>query len=32
MPLNALVQLDKPEGKLTQIWVAPALLAIVEGK
>ena len=32
MPLNALVQLDKPEGKLTHIWVAPALLAIVEGK
>jgi hypothetical protein len=32
MPLNALVQLDKPEGKLTHIWVAPTLLAIVEGK
>ena len=32
IPCNALVQLDKPEGKLTCIWVPPDLLTRGEGK
>jgi|LakMenEpi03Aug12_release.lakeMendotaPanAssembly.Ray.scaffolds.fasta_scaffold3427054_1 hypothetical protein len=32
MPLHALVRLDKPEGKLACIWVAPALLTLCGGK
>ncbi len=32
IPCNALVRLDKPEGKLTCIWVAPALLTLCGGK
>jgi hypothetical protein len=32
MPLHALVRLDKPEGGLRCIWVAPALLTLCGGK
>jgi hypothetical protein len=32
IPCDVLVQLDVPEGKLTHLWAAPALLTFSEGK